>query len=147
VDELVDYKWSSYPDYIKKRKAQTWLSMSEVYDQLTDKRTRAKRYKAYYVEEIELSNKIKSFYSKNRLSSVLGDKAFKDSLLLEESSENVETPRYARLSVTPSIEGIVDVLAAYYKIDSAKILELKRGRGLRDAPRKMAMQVAQHYGG
>jgi putative transposase len=146
VDELVDYKWSSYPAYIKKCKAQTWLSMSEVYDQLTDKRTRAKRYKAY-VEEIELSNEIKSFYSKNRLSPVLGDKAFKDSLLLEESSENVETPRYARLSGAPSIEAIVDVVAAYYKIDSAKVLELKRGRGLRNTPRKMAMHVAQHYGG
>ncbi|MFT6044122.1 MAG: putative transposase [Porticoccaceae bacterium] len=146
VDELVDYKWSSYPAYIKKCKAQTWLSMSEVYDQLTDKRTRAKRYKAY-VEEIELSNEIKSFYSKNRLSPVLGDKAFKDSLLLEESSEDVETPRYARLSGAPSIEAIVDVVAAYYKIDSAKVLELKRGRGLRNTPRKMAMHVAQHYGG
>jgi chromosomal replication initiation ATPase DnaA len=78
---------------------------------------------------------------------VLGDKAFKDSLLLEGSSENVETPRYARLSGAPSIEDIVDVVAAYYKVDSAKILELKRGRGLRNTPRKIAMHVAQHYWG
>lgn len=145
VKKLSDYRWSSYPAFIKKNKVEKWLSVDEVYNQLTVKRNKARRYREY-VEEVEVGEDIKAFYSKSRLSPILGDQSFAESVLAEDLSKNIEVPRYSRLVGRPSIDDIVEVVALAYKVNVKSVLEIRKGRGLKNTPRKMAMYLAQYLG-
>jgi len=115
-------------------------------NQLTGQRNRVKRYRAY-VEEIELPDTVTNFYLKDRLPAVLGNKAFKDSVLEYKSESSKEVPRQDRLTSRIDLDDIVDGVAAYYGVDRASIIELRRGRGLKNIPRKVAMYIAQIKGG
>ncbi len=146
VEKLSDYRWSSYPAFIKKSKVEKWLSIDEVYSQLTVKRDKAKRYREY-VEEIDMSDDVKAFYAKSRLSPILGDQTFAESVITNDLSNNIEVPRYSRLADRQSIDDIVEVIASHYKVTTTSVLEIRKGRGLKNTPRKMAMYVSQYVGG
>ena len=145
VEELSAYRWSSYPAYIGKRRAESWLYCDEVYNQLTQKSTKKRRYKAY-VEEAGHIEDINRFYSKNRLSPVLGDKAFIDSVV-QHKSDSSEVPRRDRITARPSIDQIVRAVASEFDVELENIRTTKRGRGAKNEPRKVAMYLCAVKGG
>ena len=145
VNELADYPWSSYPAYIGKQKAEKWVTYSDVYGQLTAKRQKRAKYKAY-VEESQLALEVASFYKKRRTSPVMGDQQFKESLS-EFTTNSTESPGYERAYSRPSFKRIVDEAAEYFKVEVSSVMQSKRGRGARNYPRKVAMYLAHHIGG
>lgn len=145
VANLQDYRWSSYPAYVNKARAAKWLTRSEVYDQLTQSRQKARRYRAY-VEEIEPDNELNSFYAKQRLSPVLGGREFRDWLKEHMSEEYSQSPRHELGFMKPSMARIVAVVATYYDCDVESVTRSKRGRGASNYPRRMAMYLLQQVG-
>jgi REP element-mobilizing transposase RayT len=145
VKDLSGYPWSSYPAYIGKRKHDKWLTMDEVYGQITLGRTKAKRYRTF-VEDVELNDEVASFYSKQRISPVLGSAAFIELVAKLGKVQNSEAPRVNRLREGPSLEQIVGQVAEAYNCEKQDILDMKRGRGLKNYPRKVAMYLSQLLG-
>jgi putative transposase len=145
VKDLSGYPWSSYPAYIGKRKHEKWLTMDEVYGQITLGRTKAKRYRTF-VEDVELNDEVASFYSKQRISPVLGSAAFIELVAKLGKVQNSEAPRVNRLREGPSLEQIVGQVAEAYNCEKQDILDMKRGRGLKNYPRKVAMYLSQLLG-
>jgi hypothetical protein len=145
VKDLSGYPWSSYPAYIGKRKHEKWLTMDEVYGQITLGRTKAKRYRTF-VEDVELNDEVASFYSKQRISPVLGSAAFIELVAKLGKVQNSEAPRVNRLREGPSLEQIVGRVAEAYNCEKQDILDMKRGRGLKNYPRKVAMYLSQLLG-
>ncbi len=74
VQNLVDYRWSSYPAYINQAKAAEWLFREKTYQMLDNRH----RYKGYfnYVEK-GVDEDIKRFYGKGNILSVLGGNEFR----------------------------------------------------------------------
>ena len=145
VESLANYRWSSYPSYIGKVKAQSWLTRAEVYDQLSGKRAKQKHYRTY-VEDQNLSAEVSAFYSKQRFAQILGADDFKEMIAAQHAEPSIEVPRNDRLGVKPSIEKIVAMVAQDYNCDEASLLVVQRGRGLKNFPRKVAMYLAQRIG-
>lgn len=145
VNELTDYPWSSYPAYVGKQKVEKWVTYSDVYDQLTAKRHKRVKYKAY-VEDADLVSDVARFYKKKRTSPVLGDQKFKESLV-EFKTDSTESPNYEREYSRPALERIVGEVAEYFKVEVSSVVQSKRGRGAKNYPRKVAMYLAHHIGG
>jgi putative transposase len=145
VENLADYRWSSYPSYIGKTKPDSWLTTADVYDQLGTRKVRTKRYQVF-VEETESDTDIETFYAKQRNSSILGTKDFKEMVMAQHFEVSSEVPRKDRIRIKPGIEVIVAIVAQEYLCDEADLLVLRRGRGLSNFPRKVAMYFAQTVG-
>lgn len=146
VDSLDDYSWSSYRAYVGKCKAPSWLSRREVYSQLTGSRLRASRYRAY-VEELGSVDEIVAFYSKQRLSPVLGSAGFINEVSkLRDGEVSIEESKQDRIGCKPNMDEIVNAVANFYKVDRAELIASKRGRGLKNFPRKVAMYLCQLKG-
>jgi chromosomal replication initiation ATPase DnaA len=60
--------------------------------------------------------------------------------------QNSEAPRVNRLREGPSLEQIVGQVAEAYNCEKQDILDMKRGRGLKNYPRKVAMYLSQLLG-
>ncbi|WP_196141204.1 transposase, partial [Aliikangiella sp. G2MR2-5] len=75
VNQLEDYRWSSYAAYLNKVKAPDWLYREKIYQMLGQRQ----RYVGYanYVEK-GIDEDIKRFYNKGNVLSVLGDKEFRE---------------------------------------------------------------------
>lgn len=146
VDDLQLYPWSSYPAYIGKRPAESWLIQNEVYGLLTSSRVKKKRYKAY-VEQSDLIDDVADFYDKQRLPAVLGGEAFRTTVQKLKESSSIEVPRHQRLNDNPSIKTIIEHVADYYGVKAEDIVDMKRGRGAKNFPRKVAMFLSAVAGG
>jgi len=148
VDNLDEYSWSSYPDYVGKRKSKQWLLRDEVYGQLKGSRLKAKRYREY-VEEWDVSDDVSSFYAKERLAPVLGNQSFiEQALSLHRGNSPPEVSHKDKIRRAPGFQEIVDVVSNVYGVKGVELLAVKKGRGVKNFPRKVAMYVCQlkgHY--
>ena len=145
VGRLEDYAWSSYPDYIGQRKPEKWLYRSEVYGQLSTKRPMGKKYQAY-VNEAGIDETIENFYSRERLSPILGGEDF-----IEEIQDKIgeiveETSHQDRQRLKPTVLKIVTAISDYYGVLESEIYAVRKGRGVQNRPRQLAMYLAQHVG-
>ena len=143
VEALEEYRWSSYCAYIGESTAPGWLYQSEVYGQLANAPDKAEAYRLF-MKNKEISKELLEFYSKQRLVPVLGDEVFINKLQLSDLAE--ETPRQDRVNQRPSITKILTEVADAFDVSVNALLALKKGRGLQNTPRKVAMYVAQKYG-
>ena len=143
VEVLEEYSWSSYNAYIGKSIPPNWLNQSEIYDQVTSFSNKAEHYRLF-MSDLEVNESLIEFYSKQRLSPVLGDDLFISKLDLHNFSE--ENPRQDRLSKSPTIMAIVTETAIEFGKSIDALLSLQKGRGRKNMPRKVAMYIAQKFG-
>jgi putative transposase len=145
VKNLDSYRWSSYPAFVGKQTAPSWLKMNEVYDQLNARRNIKKKYREF-VEEQELLEDIVVFYNTERTSPVFGDKQFTESVLRYIGEFDAEVLRANRRLGKPTIDELVSQVAAYFDTKIDFLTKSLKGRGASNTPRKVAMYVAQQVG-
>ncbi len=142
VEAEGDYVWSSYPAYIGFAHADSWLHREDIYGQLNSRGNDLIGYQAY-VEESDVDEKIASFYRSKRQAAILGADSFIERIKKKINKLADEVPRVEKRRVLLSIETIVACVATYYGVPSAEIYDVKKGRGLKNRPRKIAMYLGQ----
>ncbi|MFK5950130.1 MAG: transposase [Methylococcales bacterium] len=143
VNKLEDHLWSSFSAYLNQVKVPDWLNRNSVYDELG---SRAK-YNAYKVY-IEQGNdeEMTRFYSLKNTPSILGDKSFKEFAFGQSQSLDVEIDKKG-LKQPVSLKKIVATVAVKFIISEQEIYVAKRGRGVKNVPRWIAMKLCQQLGG
>jgi REP element-mobilizing transposase RayT len=144
VNNLEDYKWSSYRNYINKDKPPKWLYRDFIYEVLAHKN----KYKAYSQFVLNANDSdIEKLYSRSNLPSIIGEKGFKiwiyEKLLKEETIENKAKIIESKISK----DLIVNTVAHYYATDKEKIVKKVKGRIEEFEARKVAMYLCQQLSG
>ena len=142
MEILEQYTWSSYLSYIGKGTSPRWLYQSEVYGQVSNLSDKAEAYRMFMNNQ-DICKSLLAFYSKQRLVPILGDEAFINKLKLTNLPE--ETPRQDRVTQRPTITRILVEVADVFEVQVDTLLELKKGRGRQNTPRKIAMYIAQKH--
>ena len=142
VVSLADYQWSSYPAYIGKVKPPKWLERDLVYGYLTSKRGKAKRYREF-VEETGLDSETESFYSKQRVLPILGDEHFIEEVGRKTVKKPCETAYIERQQLKVTMDQIIDRVAQVMGVTSEEIVTSRKGRGMKNLPRMVAMYLCQ----
>lgn len=143
VKDLEDYPWSSYGAYINKRKVLDWINRDTVYGELGSTRI----YSAYktYVEEGN-DQETTSFYQLKNIPSILGDKSFKEYAYSQAQSLDSEIDKKGLKQPIPLLQ-IIKKVAFYFDVSLDDIQRAKRGRGIKNIPRWVAMKLCQEVGG
>jgi REP element-mobilizing transposase RayT len=142
VQTLVDYPWSSYPAYVGKAKSPDWLTQAAVYGELGTASKVA--YRNYIDQGIDEETEL--FYQKKRKPSIWGDKRFAESALAKACSWDQEATRRGIVEAVPMQE-IVSRVAIFFDCSEQSIYQAQRGRGSRNIPRWIAMNLCQDYSG
>ena len=140
VSKLSAYSWSSYPAFINKEKAPTWLYREFTYEVLGHK----SRYKAYksFVEQGN-DSEIIATYSKKHLPSILGAKPFKEMVFNKMLGDKSSVQKSKIINPEISMSMIVDVVAKHYGVKVSDILKKTLGRQSNFEARKVAMYLCQ----
>jgi putative transposase len=143
VTRLEDYPWSSYPAYINQEKALDWLNRDTIFGEIG----RSRKYKAYknFVERGNDSATV-NFYQKKHTSSIWGDKKFKTEAHKKARCLDSEVDKRGLKQPVPLLQ-IVDAVASYYDLSASELCKTKRGRGVKNIPRWVAMKLCQDVGG
>jgi hypothetical protein len=139
VKELQAYPWSSYAAYLNRADAPNWLYREAVYGELGS----TQRYRAYrrYAEEGNDKESI-DFYRRKNTPSIWGSKIFKEKALAQaKQTDNEVTQKGTKECV--AMEQVVKVVADYYQLSVQDLLKAKRGRGMKQTPRWIAMKLCQ----
>jgi len=144
VDQLEDYEWSSYNDYISQQHSPKWLYRKEIYDQLGVKTRQRQKYRAFV--ELGVDDEIKQFYGKGNLSPYLGSDEFKAWIYSQRLTDDASISREISHIFRPSIDEIVEKVASQFKTDPAVILVNERGRVTNNIPRWVSMYLSQSCG-
>jgi len=145
VDQLENYEWSSYRDYISQQRSPKWLYLKEIYDQLGVKARLRQKYRAFV--ELGVDEEIKQFYGKGNLSPYLGSDEFRAWIYSQRLTDEASISRETSHIFHPSIDDIVEKVASQFKTDSAVILKNERGRVTNNIPRWVSMYLSQNCGG
>lgn len=145
AESLKQYKWSSYPSYIKRTSESKWLMRDEVYAQLGSKSRRAVHYKRF-VEELETNDEIKTFYAKNRQNPVLGSPEFITDIKKEYEASSREINHIGSKQLKPEILDIIEATSEVFNVSVEYLCESKKGRGSLNIERKSAMYLVQLIG-
>ena len=145
VRQLERYLWSSYPCYLNKQPAPDWLHRQEVYGQLHSKRNVAQKYAEYVMDDV-VNETVKAFYGRDQLGTILGDELFVEAIQNEFEEVSEEVARRERNPLRPEIKAIVRAVSEYYGLSEQAIYAVKKGRGVKNEPRKLAMYLAQCIG-
>ena len=141
VKRLSDYPWSSYPAYRNQSESPDWLYKESVFEELgSGQPTRAY---GRFVEQGS-DEETEKFYAKNHWPAVRGSERFADKAYLKSnaSSKEVHCPRDVISS-----KKILSVVAQHMSCDKKSLLISKRGRGVDNTGRGLAMKLCQEQGG
>lgn len=154
VDNLADWPWSSYPAYLGRAPAPTWLETGTVLGALGS--ADAAGYRGFVESGVE--EEVERFYANQRATPILGDEAFKERALAG-TIPSSEHPRPSRPALHTADE-VIAAVAAEWGVEAVAL----GGRGygatpdLREA-RRVAMYlcreetdltlaaIGEHFGG
>ncbi len=138
TEKLDDYIWSSYPCYINKAEAPSWLNRDLVYDLLGAKQ----RFKSYarYVES-GIDEETESFYGKGNQPAILGGEAFVQQVKAENEEKRQLIDQHQ--GNYPSIKTIIKVVAEEFKVEEKEIIKSRRGRNSENIPRWVALYLCR----
>ena len=140
VEELSQYRWSSYPSYIGLAKAPWWIDRELTYGLLGT----TQRYAGYkrYVEA-GVDEETEQLYSRERSPAVIGSAAFR-TWLYEAKAPKCEntTKTVAYLAPAQTIDALVKRIAVHYGEPVEALRMVKRGRRGKES-RKVAMYLCQ----
>lgn len=134
VERLEDYRWSSYPSYVGRRKPPPWLHRDMVYSLLGGK---AGRYRSFV--EQGLDEGVRRFYGGKYLSPILGDDTFKQAVLERYGKDDPEVPERKRLHRPAPLDEIIDSVKMVVGCDRERVYESIRGR------RNVARMLVVHF--
>lgn len=135
VREPEDYEWSSHSVYLHPKEAPKWLNVIDVLEGFGSIR----EFHSFVVSGSEDS--LKGYYNRERKSPILGDKGFRDRLQGILGSISREHPRQERIGVRPSVDKVVNMVAAAYGIKVEEVVNGRRGRS--NEARKVGMYLVR----
>ena len=140
VKRLETYRWSSYPAYRNQVTIPEWLYKGAVLGELQSGQPTAS-YKRF----VERGNdeETEKFYSKGHWPAVRGSEKFIDNAHLHSNASSKEVSR-KRPVVDAQI--ILSLVCREYQCEQQELLIAKRGSGVDNTGRVMAMKLCQEYG-
>jgi len=145
VPSLDTDPWSSYLAYIKHTTSPHWLQR-EFIDDLLGHRQQYQGYRLYV--EAGVDDEIKELYQRGHPATVIGDKAFLPWVReqkLQEVADKVVVNQVFPCTLT--MAHIINLVAAYYKLDAAQLTQVVKGPQKGLLARKVAMYLCQQLGG
>lgn len=139
VKSLASYPWSSYPAYIGKIEAHTWLNTKYILKAIGQRKLHA-RYQTFV--EGRDKNPLDDFYEKTYLEPILGDIDFKTRVSAG-LGDSIDVPDIKKIKPRPELKDIIKAVAEYYIIDESVIWESKRGNAVVSPARLMSMYLCQ----
>lgn len=111
VTDLADYPWSSYPAYIGKTKASSWLYRESTYPyQMLGQKQRYRGYANYVMQGVD--EQTARWYRRGNMAAIVGDKGFKswvyEELLVELEAEERARVIHPVLSMEAIVTGVAD---------------------------------------
>ena len=139
VDDIEEYRWSSYLDYIGKRKSLEGLDTEFILGQFDEETEKARRkYKRFIFENIDMDNPLEESYRGLAVGSERFIERIKEKInSIGKKREMVET----RVAGTYGSEEIVGCIVKRFKIGKEEVL--RKGRG--NIYRQMAMYLMKRY--
>ncbi len=141
VEELVKYKWSSYPAFIRGGVTPKWLVRDVIFS-LQGKKRKYAAYKQFV--EYENNKEISSFYGAKKLLSVLGCedfiKSIKDYIAISDSESKFVSKKY-------SANDVIAYVAKHFSVEVDDIVVVKKGRKKKNLPRWFAIKLCQDLTG
>ncbi len=117
-----EYLWSSHKDYLGGSRGERWLKRSEVLDHFEGPSDFHGFVQSGNEEEIE------KFYGGKKRSPVLGGEGFRGRVMRRMQPIGAEHPRYERVSVRPSAERVLKVVAQQYGKAVQDLKSSRRGK-------------------
>lgn len=145
VEQLDEYRWSSYPCYVGRRPTPDWLYQTEIYQQLGVKSRHRDRYRAYV--EMGVDEEIATFFRKGNQRAYLGSDKFRDWVYRHGQNDDPEIDQTALKQFRPDIDQITETVAKHCKVSRESIITSQRGRAGENIPRWLVMYLAQDIGG
>lgn len=139
VDQLEDYRWSSYPAYTGRTAAPVWLRRDMVYSMLGGK---ARRYRSFV--ESGVDEDLAEFYRGNTVPPILGSERFKETVLERHGHNDPEVSERKRVHESASIEKIIAVVTTALDCNQKMVFESVRGR--QNLPRMLVAHFAHSAG-
>lgn len=139
VDDIEEYRWSSYLDYIGKRKSLEGLDTEFILGQFDEETEKARRkYKRFIFENINMVNPLEDSYRGIAVGSERFIERIKEKInSIGKKREMVET----RVAGTYGSEEIVGCIVKRFKIGNGEVLRKSRG----NIYRQMAMYLMKRY--
>lgn len=144
VKRLEDYPWSSYPDYLNKRKAPGWLDRLEIYGQLGVKSRLAEKYRSFVERGVD--DEIKQFYSRGNVMPYLGSDTFRNWVYRQRNTDETAISQAERACFRPDADEIVNQVASAFGVSKDSILRSRRGRAQNNIPRWVALYLCRDCG-
>jgi len=146
VRRAEDYPWSSYPAYLGDAGKPEWLYLQPTLGLFGERGARI-RYRAFVEQGVD--EEMHTFYSKGRLSPVMGREDFHQGLarLQKAKRADPEIPEAKRLRPRPSLTAIAQAIAAHFRVDQRELFRESRGRGRANTPRAVALARSRRPGG
>jgi putative transposase len=126
VKTLASYPWSSYPAYINKTPGPDWLYRDETYSLFGSKQP-YHRYQRY-VEMGGPDTALIEFYSKARLSPVLGNETFQEAILKMPWRHAKPEKLRKQVYSAPTIQFIIEHVAKQYNLDKNSVCYAQRSK-------------------
>lgn len=140
VRNLQDYPWSSYPAYIAKVQAPTWLTRETTYEMLGSKQ-RYKGYASYVLRGVD--EETAQYYQRGNMSTIIGDKDFK-AWVYDELLPELETEEKGQVILSGiSMETVVKGVARVYRTAPEQLITVVKGPQKGSEARKIAMYLCQ----
>jgi len=133
VGQPEEYMWSSHELYLEGSRFKPWVNRKEVLDHFGST--------SEFHQYVQSGNEegIEEFYSSKKQSPVLGGEGFRGKVMRYLGPMGVEHPRYERITVRPSAERVLKVVAQVY---GKGVDDLRTGRrGEENEGRKVAMYL------
>ena len=139
-----DPLWTSYPSYLARKKIAEWFVTSRILDLVGNRNSRS-LYRNYVKEDND--DETTRFYSKGRLSPILGDDRFIEGIesLLKKQALSPEIAEARIIRKPPSIDKIVCVCAEYFQLSREELFRSRRG--VFSLPRNTVLYLCRTVGG
>ena len=127
------------PPNLKRGSTPDWLYRDAVYGELGGHQ----KYRAYY-KYVEDGNddETREFYQRKNTASIWGTKRFKAKILALANTSDKEVDKKGIQPIVP-MEQVIHAVAKYYQLPIREILKAKRGKGVKQIPRGIAMKLCQ----
>ncbi len=141
---LSTWRESSYLSYIGRIRPTAWLHTQQVLEYFAQQNGKA-IYQIYVETGEDLETD--SFYTKKRISPVMGSGSFKRKLCLNKYFDTLEVPDAKQLLNRPTIDTIINQVSLFFDIKRQKLTDSHRGRGQQNLPRSIAIALCRNIGG
>ena len=144
VEELKDYRWSSYPIYVCNLQHESWLNLSLTL-QLIGSNNAAQNYQVFVMRGSD--EETISFHKKGQSGAVFGSNLFKEWIFDELLPELEVESKTKVVQSGISLARIVKHVCRFYQVTIEQVTKSKRGLQHENEPRKVAMYLCQELTG